>query len=1683
MSTQVPPSRLDSTKDFSSLVPSAFAQANAAFAAANSASGAAATSTPRISSIVYPGDDTAAATAGGQTVTLNGAGFNAGASVLINGSYASVVSVANSTSLSFTTPSNSGGTYILYVINTDGGTGISVPGISYSGTPSWSNAAGSLATVYETTAISNSLTATGDPTISYSLFSGTLPPGSSLNSSTGLLSGTSQGLASSTTYNFTIRATDGQNQDTDRAFSITINPDVVTWSSPSDNSTTTAYEYAPISNVTMSAASAAGKSITFTANALPTGVTITGNIISGTPTVVANTFTQLTANAANTFKTATKDINFVVNPDVVTWSSPADGTNTALFQDQTMSNVTLSATSAAGKSITYTANALPTGVSINGANVSGTPTVVGTTNSLITATAATTNRTATRNFTWVVSVANDTYFKNTTLLLNGETTSNTFVSDASTNNLGLTINGDTKPTLFNPYKPGYYSNYFDGSNDYLTVPSNTGFGFGTGDFTIEFWFNGPQQTNTFFCCFRDGTNATYPHITTGTSTGKLRWGPESLESTTVITDGKWHHCAITREPGIIKVWVDGVMENSTTYASTNYSSSNPLQIGKNSYGTNNIIGYISNLRVVKGTSLYTSTFTPSTTPLTAISGTSLLTCQSNRFIDNSTNNFTITKAGDVSVSPNIPFTANSSYSTYGSTYFDGTGDTLYIPSPTTGFSFGTGEFTIEMWVYKPSALNTVLLDARSSATANPWVFVIDASNFPYFYDGTSYTSSVAVTLNSWNHVAVVRTSGVLKIFVNGVQGYSASYGTNLDRTAGLVIGDTVHAAGPLLGYISDLRIVKGTAVYTTAFTPPTAPLTAITNTQLLTLQYNGGAKNQGIIDNSNFNNIITRAGNTSQGTFSPYSVTGWSNYFDGTGDYLSAGSNSSFAVGTGDFTFQVWVYPTAYTSPVSAIFDTGSAVASGRFSVVLYSSGLVYVDNNTNLLISSSTLPLNAWTLISIIRSSGTMTMYFNGTSVVSGSIANNFTETQSYIGRTVDNYYFQGYISNLRLVKGTALANTVPTSPLTAIANTVLLTCQSNRFIDNSPNSFTITKNGDTSVQAFDPFGSISEATPLSYSNFFDGTGDYLSLASTTVLNIEAVDFTIEAWINMTVMPTGTSTTGWGGDWNSWFIIYERSNGGTTGWQFRVGATLLTLGGDGDSSICWGTHGMSAGNWYHVAVSRQSGTYKLFVNGTSLSLTTQATSMATAGTYYIGSEDTGGAWFNGHISNLRVIKGTALYTTAFTPSTTPLTAIANTSLLTCQSTTIVDNSPNVLAITTGGDTKPRQFNPFGYTAQSATSYTPSLHGGSAYFDGTTDYLSIPSNVTQFTFGTGNFTIEFWLYLNSTGQQIIWDGRPGSAAPTIYYYDSALRYYTNAADRIVGSSLLTGQWYHIALCRSSTSTKMFINGTQTGSTYSDSTTYTTSTPIIGADANAGNGSLSLNGYLSDVRVTKGTAIYTSNFVPPTQTLTNYSTNIPAQLLLNFNNGGIIDQHGTNVLETVGNAQLSTAVKKYNNASMSFDGTGDYLSIPSSPNLNFGTGDFTIESWLYPTSISETASYIFDQRTAGSQNVMLAYILPERTIEIYVNGGVVASGGTIALNSWSHFAITRASNSLKMFLNGTQIGSTYSLTNTLITAPMYIGTRYNGTQYFNGYMDDFRVTKGYARYTTTFTPPTTALITK
>jgi hypothetical protein len=133
-----------------------------------------------------------------------------------------VVSVVNSTTITFTAPALATGSYIVYVVNADGGTALAVPGIQYSGTPVWTTSAGTLGTTLKQVSFTANLSATGDAPITYSLYSGSLPAGLTLSANTGVISGTTPNVASSTTYSFTVRSTDAQRQDTDRAFSITV---------------------------------------------------------------------------------------------------------------------------------------------------------------------------------------------------------------------------------------------------------------------------------------------------------------------------------------------------------------------------------------------------------------------------------------------------------------------------------------------------------------------------------------------------------------------------------------------------------------------------------------------------------------------------------------------------------------------------------------------------------------------------------------------------------------------------------------------------------------------------------------------------------------------------------------------------------------------------------------------------------------------------------------------------------------------------------------------------------------------------------------------------------------------------------------------------------------------------------------------------------------------------------------------------------------------------------------------------------------------------------------------------------------------------------------------------------------------------------------------------------------------
>ena len=1292
---------------------------------------------------------------------------------------------------------------------------------------------------------------------------------------------------------------------------------------------------------------------------------------------------------------------------------------------------------------------------------------------------------------WPDGTGYDPYFKNTTLLLHGDGTNgaqnNTFL-DGSTNNFTITRNGNTTQGSFDPYAgPGCWSNYFNGSTDYFTsTTASSAYDLSSGNWTIEAWiYLTTASTQALIVNLYATANNNSGLTFYVTSSGQLTTdnGVTGTTPAGTIPVNTWTHVAAVRNSGATQLYVNGAAVGSTISQAPNTATN--FIVGRL---TNTVIpayfpGYISNLRVIKGAALYTANFTPSTTPLVATSQTILLTCNNNGFNDVSANNNAVTLSGTPKVSKFSPFTLYQTTPASYSGYFDGTGD--YLSSTTnSAYGLGSGDFTIEYWAYYNTLSGSPIgFDTRSSSgDTTPSDYVNTSGNVIFYYNSAALlTTSNAVTAGTWNHIAWVRSGSRLTGYINGVSGGSVTTSANFGSSQPLRIAGNITAANFINGSISNMRFTKGVAVYTANFTPGTAPLTATTTVP---------------------------------------SNQSWSTSFDGTGDYLTLTSSTALPVGTENFTVEMWVYKNnAWNTGNQVLLCSG---VNGSFQLWVDSATnsikVSYLNSTTILTYSAASLSINTWYHLAVVRSGNSFALYVNGSSVTTA------TDTGSFIAPAtiyIANYYtgaayWNGFISNLRITKGQALYTstfTPSTSPLTttsqgAIASNVsLLTCQNILIQDNSNNLFAVTPVGDAKSTSVNPFVSTNGIGGTSYSGAFDGTGDYLTLPAPAATTIGTSNFTWEAWI----FPRAVGT---------FSVIYDTNASGDATGTGRFLVTLESSGqiklttNAGTTTLLASTVNLISNNWVHLAITRLGTSGYMFFNGAQVATGTFSTNflVATSGATnrpIIGANGYNTSnGFSGSISNLRLVIGSALYTSNFSPSTTPLTAVANTQLLTCQSTTFVDNSTNAIAITAAGDAKtdtfnpfsgatelltcqnttfidnsaiaktltangnatPKAANPFTDTVTGPTAYSTSVYGGSAYFDGTGDYLSLASNAAFAL--PGDFTFEAWVNFSTTSAGQIFEVAVTSGFQV--YYNASIFYvsaYGNVALITYAYTLKPNSWFHVAVTRSGTNLSLYINGALASSV-------TSSFSFVQGPANIGGISNYLTGYISNLRLVKGTALYTGPFVPPAAPVTAVTN---TQLLVNATNGGIFDNTTVNDIETVGSAQVNTTIVKYGTGSMYFNGvSGTYIKIPSTPNLALGSGDWTIECWAYYASIGGAGNgTLYEQRDGTNTAVPLIY-LSGSTLIYYATGAARITGGTMSTGQWYHIAVCKASGSTRMFVNGTQVGSTYADTTTYVQTPVFLGSDYNGTSnLLNGYIDDMRVTKGYARYTTNFTPPTAA----
>ena len=645
----------------------------------------------------------------------------------------------------------------------------------------------------------------------------------------------------------------------------------------------------------------------------------------------------------------------------------------------------------------------------------------------------------------------------------------------------------------------------------------------------------------------------------------------------------------------------------------------------------------------------------------------------------------------------------------------------------------------------------------------------------------------------------------------------------------------------------------------------------------------------------------------------------------------------------------------------------------------------------------------------------------------------------------------------------------------------------QNNTFLDSSSNTFTITRNGTPTQGAFTPY------QPSGYwSGVFNGTTDYLTYSAPTM---GSGNYTVEFWVN----PNELLANG---------CIYDSSNGlmirqNTAGFLAYDRSTATILASS--------TSGASIGAWIHVAVVRNSGNVLMYVNGVASGAAVANTTNYTDTSFLIcrfASGGTGaGNQLNGYLSNLRVVKGVAVYTGTFTPPTAPLaatqsagtniSAITGTqcSLLICSSNRFIDIggqvTPNV--ITANGTPKVQAFQPFA----PAASYSAATYGGSGWFDYTGNYLNLASN-SAFSFA-GDYSIEGWGYqtVTNNGQAIY--GTGGAGSNDQLFIDPVTQYmYYGGIQSASGTADARYQWGHFLITRSGSTLRLFSNGKLVANgTLSGTQGSSVTGPRIADRAGTG---AAWGGYLCDVRVCNGsipTTYQTSSvtngtqiFTPPSSPVTTtsqgaISSNV--KLLTNFTNAGIYDAAWQNNALTVGDAQVSTTQAQWPTTSMKFDGTGDYLDLGSNQAFVMGSGNWTVESWVYPTSTSAGHwMYLQGNSTAygairiGCQSNQVFLLISTNGSSFTVSSGLV---GSVPINAWTYLAVTRSGGTVTLYVNGTSVYTSTALsTSSLMTGIYNLVGRIDPTnlQYFNGYIQDLRITKGVAR---TITTPTAAFPTR
>ena len=1022
---------------------------------------------------------------------------------------------------------------------------------------------------------------------------------------------------------------------------------------------------------------------------------------------------------------------------------------------------------------------------------------------------------------------------------------------------------------------------------------------------------------------------------------------------------------------------------------------------------------------------------------------------------------------------------------------------LRVPTP----AVGTADFTIECWIQinNPNTDTPYIFDTRPTGVGSG---LYSAASYNFITKTLSYTSNttnapgIAATFtfdpNRWYHFAVARVSGVTKMFVDGNMVGSAYPDVNSLIGTNLTWGwNNALSTQGLIGYIDEARMTAGVGRYVTTFDPPTTAFPNQfanslsdpyfgSNSSLLHLDGNNGDNNtiplSSIVETTGLTTFIANgtAGAVSTSA-TVFKFGSGSLNFTGAGWLRDVSSLGAMAFGTGNFTMEAWVYiPSTTSGAYRSIFSSRAGSSTSDSTVGAFGinpSGSLYWYTGGFICNGGPTIAANTWTHVALVRNGTTVSAYVNGALASSGAGGASHVSPAGFgfgANSQAGDELFTGYIDEARITKGVARYTApfaVPTAPFgnnvtddPNYASTVLLMrgdSVSLDISDLSPNNLTISKLGNVGTSIYSPY------VHTGGSLVFNGTDAYLSISDHIGVQPGPADFTIEFWWrptdtngnNHTVLAKGLGMQ-FVQNSNALQVMLSLSNNTTYFMNSTVGTIV-------------------ANTWYHVALVRSGTTYTPYLNGVAGPTGIQSNPPSTGTSPMTIGGQVGAAYMKGHITNVRMVKQ-ALYTGNFVPpSGAPFAVVQDATFLALLSPlmkTIYDS--------TGLNT----FTSYG-TASLRTAIKR-FGTASLYLDGTGYMKDVDS--TSMVFGTNNYTIEAWIYTttSSTTFRSILSSRPiagnlqGSASLGVsgtgfpYWYSGAAYVVAGPAGTIPNN-----MWTHLAICRIGTTTTMYVNGVSVATTTGDTINYNIVGTYIGSN---GDGSEPYIGHLDDLRITKGVARYTTNFVPvqnafaSTSAVNNvYDPN--TSCVLDFDATPIVDVLG---LTTLINTNVTASTQSFvRNGAGYFNGAA-YLTATTSSAFTFGTSDFTIECFV-KSAVYGGTNTIVDTRTAtNSTTGALLYINTSGQLcTIVADSGLVASTVSMTLNRWHHIALVRSGGVVKTYLNGNVAGSGIG-SGSITDATFSVGKQNAAvTDLFTGFVDTFVVTKNVAKYTTTFTPTT------